>query len=252
MQATVMIDERSPSLANSLRKAIESQTQDVHVCFPGRVQAYDSKEQKADIQPLINRLTVRADGTELTEQFPEFPDVPIRFARSAGFFLTFPIKVGDFVTVHIMDRSIDKWIKSEGEISNPDDSKSHDLSDAFAVPGLYPFSKSIQDIDTEAMAFGSDNGGKQIHIHEDKVEITYQDGNTLTLENQGSGTKATFGDGAKSVAIAERLESLWGLMVTFLKTHVHPTAMGPSGTPPNPPPDWDPTINSTKMKIPDL
>lgn len=65
-------------------------------------------------------------------------------------------------------------------------------------------------------------------------------------------------DGAveQSVAIAEPLQALWGLMKSVAEnahnTQVHPSAMGPTGVPAVPLtlPSWDEMINSAKVKLP--
>jgi len=59
-----------------------------------------------------------------------------------------------------------------------------------------------------------------------------------------------------AVAIADHLQALWGQLQTKMNTfdtHVHPTGVGPSGTPSVlvQMPDWDSAINSTKLNIPD-
>ena len=73
---------------------------------------------------------------------------------------------------------------------------------------------------------------------------------------QGSGATATLalGNGAVHVAIAEHLQAMWTAFVTLYSAHVHTggTLMGAlTGTPVVPGNNWDPTINSTKISLPD-
>lgn len=102
-------------------------------------------------------------------------------------------------------------------------------------------------------------GGKDIAvtIEDGIVSVAIEDGPTLALHANGSDTTAKIGDGTMHVAIAEHLQALYESMKATTEAtfngHVHPSAMGPTG-PPAPPlsmPAWDPTINSTKVSLPD-
>jgi hypothetical protein len=49
-----------------------------------------------------------------------------------------PLTRGDYVLLVFCERSIDAWL-SIGGIVDPDDYRKFDLSDAVAIPGLFPF-----------------------------------------------------------------------------------------------------------------
>lgn len=155
---------RSPNDTELLNMAIESWLSDVHTCMPGKVDSYDPATQQATIKPLVQRRIVHEDGSEALEPLPSITNVPVVFLRAAGFFMTFPIVKGDFVTLHFCETSIDNYMSGIGEDTDPDEFRHHDLSDAIAVPGFYPFKKSISDISSENLVIGKDNGGAQIHI----------------------------------------------------------------------------------------
>lgn len=67
----------------------------------------------------------------------------------------------------------------------------------------------------------------------------------------GDWDKGTVGKGAaEAMVLGNKLETYIKKMIdSFLKTHVHPTAMGPSGPPAAPPPPWESPILSTKFKV---
>jgi hypothetical protein len=44
---------------------------------------------------------------------------------------------------------LDNWTASEGGITDPADSRQHDLSDAMFIPGVVPFSKQTTDATTD-------------------------------------------------------------------------------------------------------
>lgn len=87
------------------------------------------------------------------------------------------------------------------------------------------------------------------------LTVIIEEGATLTVEDKEANATMTLGDGAKSAAVSEPLETLYGDLKTQLdifKNHTHPTGTGPSGTP-TPPvtwPPWDGTIQSDRLKIP--
>jgi hypothetical protein len=250
-------NSRSPSLEEVLRMAVNQGLLDTHTALPGKVEKYDSAKQKADIKPLLKRTVINEDGSEISESLPVITDVPILFPRAGGFFISFPIQVGDFVLLVFCERSIDSYCAGNGTDTDPVDLRMHDLSDAVALPCFYPFKKSIKDSNGKDLVIGQDEGGSQIAVKNGGiVEISFDGGNTIKLENKDSSAKLTLGDGAKHVAIVEHLQSLYNSLyakLTAHDAHVHPSGVGPTGTATIliQPDTWDPHINSTKVSIPD-
>lgn len=260
---TVETASRSPEPEEVLRQAFSYFLGDTHTALPARIEEYYPDEQKVDVKPLLKRRVVSGDGAELLEELPIIPDVPVVFPRNANFFLTFPLAAGDLVMLVFVERSLDKWLAGTGEDTDPDEFRMHDLSDAVALPGLYPFSSALQDIDKERLCLGHDKDGMQIHIAQDKVEIT-SGGATVTITGKDSDAEFKLGDGAVHAAIVESLETLWGQLkaaIDVLDTHIHTTTatIGPSAVPgvisptttPANMPAWDSSINSSKVSFPD-
>ncbi len=224
---------RTPELEELLELAIKSFLGDLHTALPGRVEEYSPDAQKVDVKPLIKRRIVHEDGTELLEELPIIPDVPVLFPRSAGFFMSFPIVRGDLVMLHFVERSIDKYLETEGEDTDPDEFRTHDLTDAVAVPGFYPFKLPIQDINTTNLVLGKDEGGIQIHFTPEG-----------SLEVKLSGTSDD------AVMLGNVFKMWWDASVKpWLDTHVHPTGTGPSGPPGSPSPAFDTSIISQILKL---
>lgn len=75
----------------------------------------------------------------------------------------------------------------------------------------------------------------------------------LKVEGSATTAKLTLGNGAVKAAVADHLETFWtSTVVPWLAAITVPTGTGPSGPPlNNPPPSWDPTINSGKLTFPD-
>lgn len=101
-------------------------------------------------------------------------------------------------------------------------------------------------------------------LEDDKCTVEIASGATVEITEKDSDAKLVLGDGAKSAAIAERLEALYTSLVAEINkfnTHTHGGVMsGPAftgtptaSTPPTTqtPPTWDSLIASTKLKLPD-
>jgi hypothetical protein len=154
---------RSPTAAEVLRLAISGALENVHVALPGRIEEWDPAQQKASVKPLVKRLIAAEDGEEILEELPVLTDVPVLFPRSSEFFLSLPLAPGDFVLLVFCERSIDAWTAGSGDDTDPNDFRRHDLSDAVALPGFYPFAKALADVSASTMALGK-TGGPQVHV----------------------------------------------------------------------------------------
>lgn len=88
-------------------------------------------------------------------------------------------------------------------------------------------------------------------IGPNKLELKLDSGASIKLEGKDANAKATLGDGAVKVTIADNFKTWYDSQVkVWMQTHVHPDGMGGTGPSPNPPPTWDTTMESTKLKIP--
>lgn len=105
----------------------------IHTCLPGIVVSYNSSENKASIQPALNKNYQSGQMP-----MPIIENVPLVFPSTANFSITYPISEGDYVLLLFSERSIDLW-KSVGGQVTPDDNRKFHLSDAIAIPGLQPF-----------------------------------------------------------------------------------------------------------------
>ena len=224
---------RTPELEELLNLAITSFISDVHTSMPGKVVEYYPDTQKVDVQPMLKRLMVHEDGSEALESLPVIPDVPVNFPRAGGFFMTFPIAKGDLVELHFMERSIDNYLSGEGDEYDPDEFRTHDLSDAVAVPGFYPFKRSIKDISAVNMVLGKDDGGIQIH-----------------LTPEGTMEIKLAGDADEAVALGNALQMFWdNVFKPVYDAHFHGSGMGPTTAPTVPAPNFDPAIISKVFKL---
>jgi len=263
---------RVPQLAEVISVAIRSKIRDVHVAIPARVESYDKVRQTVDVQPMIMDVDTDDDGGEIKQTLPIINRVPVMFPRGGSYFITWPIAKGDFVQLVFNERSIDQYAESAGGASDaivdPVHTHSHDLSDAVAFPGMYPFKKSIADIDDVNMVLGKDVGKSKVIIKDASIEVRSPGGTTLVIDDTSAEVRVTgaatmrltgkdstaamvVGDGAVHTAIYEHLSTFWSTFKIWADTHIHPTGMGPSGPTVAPAPSLPANIKSNKISFPD-
>lgn len=238
---------RTPSDVEVLRAAVNEALNGVHVALPGKVESYDSLLQKADVKPLVKHPVVYRDGTTDLDELPIIRGVPLVFPRAGGFFLSLPVAKGDTVLLVFCERSLDEWMFSTGDVDvDPDDTRKHDISDAVAIPGLFPFAKALKPTDSSGtdMKMGREFNGIQLAFTQTgEAKISFQ------------------GDAASSATIAEFLQTWWNAALVGVKalidTHVHLAAGSPTGAPINATtllpvvlPVFPTSAISSKVKIP--
>lgn len=188
-----------PTLAQLLKNAIDNRLLDAHTAIIGRVEKYDETRQLADVQPILKRAIKNAAGTINQEDLPLLVDVPVLFPRGGGFFIALPIQTGDYVQVIFNESSIEEFLtESPSTIAY---NQRFTLQGAIAIPGIYPFSKTIQSAHKSNLVIGKDDGVK-IHIDDDKIRL---------------GSKKA----EEALAIASRVKEELEKIKTAFNSHVH-------------------------------
>ena len=188
------------TMTDAIRQAILYNLNNVHVSLPGSIVSYDFTVQKASIQPLLNK--VWADGT--STPMPVLENVPVIFPRAGGASLTFPVVQGDTCLLLFVERSMDLWLSTGGQV-NPDDPRKFDLSDAVAIMGLFPFNET-----SEA-------------INNDDVLLTYQN-SSITIKKSGDVVINT----SSKVAIGNSTTEVLDVLSQLLADLQGSTVMGPA------------------------
>ena len=124
----------SATLSQAITTVIDSKLEGIYTSLPGVVESYAYKTQRSTVQPSIRKVYL--DGTVVT--LPVLVNVPIVFPRTGSSGITFPINKGDNVALHFSQRSLERWY-SNGGVVEPGDNRKFDISDAYAIPGLYSF-----------------------------------------------------------------------------------------------------------------
>lgn len=138
------------SLAEVIQKFIDSHLDNMHVAMPAKIIRYDQKRQRADVQPTLRKEF--ADKT-IIDRAP-IKNVPIVFPSVYNSGLFFPINPEDPVVLVFSERSLDAWKSSIGGQVTPEDRRQHDISDAIAFPGLFPFSTARHDSAKNVLGIG--------------------------------------------------------------------------------------------------
>jgi hypothetical protein len=185
-----------PTDVEIIQAALESRLLDVHTCLPGRVVSYNPATQTADIQPLVKRAIRSYAGELVHETLPVVHDVPVEWPGGGGFAMIFPVAPGDHMWLIFSEAATAKW-RSTGQISEPGDLRRHDLSYACAVYSRGPASGALQPLSPSTQA---------------RMDCP----NPFVFGSQAS---------AQFVALSNKVDAAMDL----IKTHIHPTAMGPSG-----------------------
>lgn len=203
---------REPSLADVINTGLTGLSLGMRVMLPGKIQKLSNDRKKADIEPLIRSRFINYSGEQQVEDFPIVPDVPMCNLQAGEFFISMPVNVGDHVMMIFCDRSLDLFLSSDGEVTDPLDVRTHDLTDAIAIPCLYPFSSMVGNTSSTNIVIGKD-GGSQIHVKSGEVAL-------------GSETPSD------AVALASKVQAALDSIVNTFNTHTH-TSSSP-GNPTSP------------------
>lgn len=124
-----------------MEASFDYQTNNLYTALPGIVVTVrdDFNQLSVDVQPTVN--IKNKDGT--TKERPVVLNVPVQMPSSSTAALTFPINVGDPVLLVYAMRSLDTWKRGQGRAVLPNDNRKFDKRDCVAIPGIWPFSRSI-------------------------------------------------------------------------------------------------------------
>lgn len=174
-------NEATPSLAEVLKQAIDAKLYDTRTAMPAKVIRYDHEKQQVDVQPYFKKKY--NDGKMVS--MPKITNVPVVFPRSGAAFISMPIEIGHNVLLVCVDRSMDKWL-SNGDELHPDDTRRHNISDAVAMPGLYPFSDPADVPNATDIVIKNKAGDAKLEIRVKKnghIQILNQEEELITVLN---------------------------------------------------------------------
>lgn len=131
-------DERVGGLQAGMLAAIQAMGFDIRVAIPGIVDSWDKDTQTVKVRPAIREILSNG-GKETEQEIPLLVDVPVVFPCAGGadgYVMTITPAKGDECLVVFADMCIDAWWQSGG-VQSQADKRRHDLSDGFAIIGVW-------------------------------------------------------------------------------------------------------------------
>jgi hypothetical protein len=216
---------------NLILKAIEGRLFDVHTGLPARVVSFDPSTQRADVQPLLQRVMVDEDENPTTVTIPVITNVPIQYPSGAGWSITWPLAPGDIVYLTFSERSLDEWLVAPpGNLVTPAQARKFDLSDAVILAGIRPRTSPVPNISATSLRIANDAENVAIELAPTAVNITAPTEVNVSapVVNINSGVEAT-------------MRALLGeAVIAWLASHTHVGA--PSGALPVTPAQIEPSV----------
>ena len=111
---------------------------------PAIIKEFDSTKQTVTVQ-LTTKERIFIRGIYQYIKIPIIADVPIFMPRAGNFVITMPITIGDECLVVFTDTCIDAWFQTGGEENEQMFQRRHDLSDCFALCGIWNQKQVITD-----------------------------------------------------------------------------------------------------------
>lgn len=189
------LENEIPTLYDALDKFVNSRLASIHTALPAKVLSYDKTKKVCSVKPLLKKELESGVFVE----YPVIDNVPVMFQQTTKAIISLPIKVNDTVLLIFSERSIDDW-KTKGGIVEPEDPRKFDISDAIAIPGLFPKSQGVA-------------------ADEDDILIEHTAGN-VKIKSSGdvilnAGTKgvARLDDQIKSTSVED--SAFWAFILAF-------------------------------------
>jgi len=165
----IYLSELQPDERNTQENRARQREIRMRVASPGIIQSFDLSTQTVTVQ-LALREKWDHDGTEEWVDVPLLVDVPILFPRAGNYVLTMPVKPGDECLVVFGDNCMDAWWQSGG-VQNQLECRRHDLSDGFAIVGLWSQPRVIPGYSSGSAQLRTLDGSSYVEIADSGVNI---------------------------------------------------------------------------------
>lgn len=163
------------------KRLLDNAVAELHVCNPGIVQSFNVIKQTVTVILAIKEKILQNDYTVVDVAFPLLVDVPISVPRAGGFSLTLPVKAGDECLVIFSDLGIDWWYQNGGTQVKTQDLRRHDLSDGFAIMGVWSQPRVIANYNTDSAQLRNDEGTAYVEVT-DSAELKFKGAATFLDE----------------------------------------------------------------------
>lgn len=158
------------SATEPLKRMVEEFGVRLRVAMPGIIKSFDSAKQTVTVQLAIReKLSIGGSPYE-DVAIPIIEDVPVFMPRAGNFVLTMPITAGDECLVIFADNCIDAWWES-GSLSNQLDRRRHDLSDGFALVGIWSQPNVVSNYSGDSAVLRNLNNDSSVEVKDDTVNV---------------------------------------------------------------------------------
>lgn len=186
----ITTDERAPSERREQDLKLRQMAINMRVAMPGIIRSFDPVEQTVTVQCAI-REKVNMDGNLSWQDIPLLLDVPIVIPRAGGYTVTLPIKPGDECLVVFGDSCMDAWWQSGG-VQNQIDCRRHDLSDGYALIGVYSQPRRISNYSTNSVQLRNDAGDAYFEIKGNEINIKAAGGVHIESGSEFTASSVTY------------------------------------------------------------
>lgn len=142
----------------------------LRVACPGIIQSFNPTEQTVTVQISLRELVRKENGAHEWVTISPLLDVPIVIPHAGGYSITMPINAGDECLVIFSDMCIDAWF-TYGGIQNQLELRRHDLSDAFAILGIWSQPNKIKNYSVDSMQIRNKKGDAYIELKNNDINI---------------------------------------------------------------------------------
>ena len=113
---------------------------------PGKVTKYDAATQTCSVQPMVKQPVYDPQTQQQydSETMPELQNVPVGFFRGGGFQISFPLNVGDEVTIEWQMLATGQW-RTSGQLSESLDTRRHSIGSAIVRPDAFSVANALKD-----------------------------------------------------------------------------------------------------------
>jgi len=173
-QGNVPLSARLKSPTEPLKRMLEDFSVKLRVAMPGTIKSFDAAKQTVTVQLMIREKISLGNQPYQDVAIPIIEDVPIFMPRAGNFVLTMPVTVGDECLVVFGDNCIDSWWES-GSLGNQMDRRRHDLSDGFALIGVWSQPKVITDYSIDSAVLRNLSNDSYVEVKDAEINIITTD-----------------------------------------------------------------------------
>lgn len=165
----ITLAERLKTQTEIYRKLLDQFSSDLRVASPGIIQSFDAGTQTVTVQLTI-REKININGNLEWTDIPLLVDVPIFMPRAGGYLLTMPVSPGDECLVIFGDMCIDAWWQNGG-VQNQIDKRRHDLSDGFALVGVWSQPRKVTGYSPNSTQLRNEAGNAVVEVSGTTINI---------------------------------------------------------------------------------